>query len=70
MDCPISVFGGLQDSSVTEEGLSARQEQTTNSFDLRMSSGDHFFMQSSRTALLQDLTQKLSLFLHSQERHF
>lgn len=65
LDCPISVFGGVQDPSVTEEELKAWQQQTTTSFNLKMFPGDHFFIQSSRPTIIKDISQNLSRFLHN-----
>jgi medium-chain acyl-[acyl-carrier-protein] hydrolase len=60
LDCPISVFGGEQDQSVTADSLYAWREQTLNSFSMTMFPGDHFFIHSSRQALLQNLSQNLT----------
>jgi medium-chain acyl-[acyl-carrier-protein] hydrolase len=65
LDCPISVFGGLQDRSITEAELGTWSEQTASSFNLKMLPGDHFFIQSSRTILLQDLKLTLSQYLRN-----
>lgn len=64
LDCPITVFGGLQDPSITRDALEAWREQTTASFNVRMFPGDHFFIQSARPAIIQDVTQNLYRFLH------
>ncbi len=65
LDCPISAFGGLQDSTVSQEDLLAWRHQTCKSFTLQMFSGDHFFLQDARTLLLQtvgeELMQQMSL---------
>jgi len=62
--CPITVFGGLQDTRVKSHELSAWQEQTNNRFLLHMIPGDHFFLQNMRTPLFQlisrDLAQQMS----------
>lgn len=59
LDCPISVFGGLQDSGVTREHLQAWREQTTGAFSLRMVPGDHFFLNAAPAVLFQGLSQDL-----------
>ena len=59
LDCPISCFGGLEDSEVTEEGLLAWRVQTHSSFSLRMIPGNHFFIQSASAHLLQALSEDL-----------
>ncbi len=63
LNCPISVFGGMQDHSITERDLEAWCEQTTSLFNLQMLPGDHFFIQSSRAALLKHMTKTLSSLL-------
>jgi len=59
LNCPISVFGGLEDGKVSPEELSAWHFQTRGSFILRMFPGDHFFLQSARKQLLGALAQDL-----------
>ncbi|MBW4614713.1 MAG: thioesterase II family protein [Desmonostoc vinosum HA7617-LM4] len=59
--CPITAFGGLQDTKVSYENLQAWREQTTAAFSLQMLEGDHFFIQSAREALLKALAQELQM---------
>ena len=59
LDCPISVFGGLQDQEVSYKNLQAWQEQTNAAFSLQMFEGDHFFLHSAQSLLLQSLSQEL-----------
>lgn len=61
LNCPISVFGGLQDKEVSIEQLEAWQEQTNNTFCLKMFSGDHFFIDSSRS-FISELKQQLNVY--------
>jgi medium-chain acyl-[acyl-carrier-protein] hydrolase len=58
-DCPISAFGGLEDSTVNRDNLAAWRAQTLGSFSLRMFPGSHFFLQSAREPLLQALSGEL-----------
>jgi len=60
LPCPVTAFGGLQDSRVSRQSLMAWREQTSEQFALRMLPGDHFFLQNMRTPLLQIITQKLN----------
>lgn len=60
LDCPISVFGGLQDSETTRDGLDTWRAQTRNVFTLRLFPGDHFFLDSAQNLLLQAILQDLS----------
>jgi len=61
---PISAFGGLQDSEVPHDAISAWREQASGpkaskNFRLRFFEGDHFFMHKEQTALLQAISQDL-----------
>jgi medium-chain acyl-[acyl-carrier-protein] hydrolase len=64
LDCPITAFGGRQDSSVSREALGAWRAQTRRSFTLHMLPGDHFFPHSSRALLLRTLSQELTRLLN------
>jgi medium-chain acyl-[acyl-carrier-protein] hydrolase len=59
LNCPISVFGGLQDQRVTRGDLDAWRDQTSVCFSLRMFPGDHFFLNTTQPALLRVLSQEL-----------
>lgn len=59
LDCPITVFGGLDDTSATRAGLEGWREQTTASCTLRVLPGDHFFLHSQQTLLLRLLASEL-----------
>lgn len=57
--CPITVFGGEQDTLVTVRELQGWREQTHSSFKLCMLPGNHFFLQGSMQQLLQIITSDL-----------
>jgi medium-chain acyl-[acyl-carrier-protein] hydrolase len=57
--CPINAYGGLEDNEVPRELLSMWRSQTTSRFALYMLPGDHFFLRSSQTLLLEMLAQQL-----------
>ena len=59
LNCPISAFGGLQDTEVSREDLAGWRNQTNSTFTLRMFSGDHFFLNRDHSALLQFISQKV-----------
>jgi medium-chain acyl-[acyl-carrier-protein] hydrolase len=59
LDCPITAFGGLQDQEVSCENIQAWQEQTSASFSLHMLPGDHFFLHSSQSLLLETISRKI-----------
>jgi medium-chain acyl-[acyl-carrier-protein] hydrolase len=62
LECPISSFGGLQDPQVTDADLAAWSVHTNSSFKLRMLPGRHFFLNASRTQLLQALAEDIAEF--------
>ena len=59
LDCPISAYGGLQDSRANAEALGAWQKHTRSAFNLRMFLGGHFFLQTDRELVLQTIKQEL-----------
>lgn len=59
LDCPITVFGGLQDSYVTLDSLKAWQRQTSTDFSIRFFQGGHFFLQVSEQQILEILYKEL-----------
>lgn len=61
LNCPISVFGGLQDKQVSLEQLEAWQAQTVNTFSLEMLPGNHFFINSSQS-LISELSKHLNVY--------
>ncbi len=60
LDCPILCFGGQQDASTPITHLEAWRDQTRNHFALQMFGGDHFFIRSSRTPLLQAVSAHIN----------
>jgi medium-chain acyl-[acyl-carrier-protein] hydrolase len=60
LNCPISVFGGIDDSEETNERLEAWSVQTSSRFSLQMLPGDHFFVHTSQPLLLEMLSQNLN----------
>lgn len=61
LECPITAFGGLQDTEVSCDHLEAWRNQTSAAFSLQMFPGDHFFLHSAQALLLQSLARQLSL---------
>jgi medium-chain acyl-[acyl-carrier-protein] hydrolase len=59
--CPISAFGGLQDHDIPRRNLEAWREHTSATFTLRMFPGNHFFLHSNETLLLNLLATQLDL---------
>jgi medium-chain acyl-[acyl-carrier-protein] hydrolase len=60
LDCSITAFGGLQDREVSYEDLKAWQEQTKTAFSLQMLQGNHFFIHSAQSLLLEYMYQDLN----------
>jgi len=59
LHCPISVFGGLQDSAISYDNLEAWRIQTCSSFTLQLFPGDHFFLHNSKSPFLPALSQQM-----------
>ena len=59
LDCPLTVFGGLRDKEVNRESLALWSEYTTARFSLHILPGDHFFLHSSRSDLLEIVAREL-----------
>lgn len=62
LDCPITAYGGLQDSQTTWTDLQAWAQQTTARFGLRMFPGGHFFMHTAEAMVLQAVSRDLEQF--------
>jgi medium-chain acyl-[acyl-carrier-protein] hydrolase len=60
LSCPIVAFGGTGDDRVRLDELEAWRKHTTGTFTLTMVPGNHFFLHSSRDALLTALRNALS----------
>ncbi|HEX8150724.1 MAG TPA: alpha/beta fold hydrolase [Pyrinomonadaceae bacterium] len=60
LSCPLSVFGGLQDSEETPERLAPWREQTDADFELLMFEGDHFFLHTQAPLLLESIGRRLA----------
>ncbi|WP_088243857.1 thioesterase II family protein [Calothrix rhizosoleniae] len=60
LECPITAFGGLSDPEANINELEAWAKQTKSTFSLKMFQGDHFFIHSAQSQLLEFLNQ----FLH------
>jgi medium-chain acyl-[acyl-carrier-protein] hydrolase len=60
LDCPLTVFGGKYDSKVPMGTLAAWGAETTSSCKVKIFEGDHFFIHTCRTELLQTILEDLS----------
>jgi medium-chain acyl-[acyl-carrier-protein] hydrolase len=63
LPCPVSAYGGLRDPEVFREDLLAWRQATTGAFKCQFFPGDHFFIHSSQTNLLQVLSHELRAYL-------
>jgi medium-chain acyl-[acyl-carrier-protein] hydrolase len=59
LNSPIRAFGGQEDPKVLLEHLEAWGEHTRSSFSVRMFPGDHFYLHSNESLLLQDISAEL-----------
>jgi medium-chain acyl-[acyl-carrier-protein] hydrolase len=55
--CPIAVFGGLDDATVTVAALDEWRRQTRGGFRLTMLPGGHFFLNTARPRLIEAMGQ-------------
>jgi len=56
LECPITAFGGLQDSTTEYEALCAWREHTCKEFRIKMFPGGHFYLKDARRALLDEIS--------------
>jgi medium-chain acyl-[acyl-carrier-protein] hydrolase len=59
--CPVTAFGGEQDRLVSMQELAGWREQTTSFFTMTIIPGDHFFLHSHQSLVLQAIRQALLL---------
>ena len=63
LTCPISAFGGADDPEVDFVNLVYWQQHTMANFSIRVFSGDHFFIHSSRKQLIMAISDELSNYI-------
>jgi medium-chain acyl-[acyl-carrier-protein] hydrolase len=63
LDCPLSVFSGIEDRTVAIEQLLAWRALSKGDFRLELLPGDHFFPQTRRNQLLRSIARDLAPFL-------
>jgi medium-chain acyl-[acyl-carrier-protein] hydrolase len=59
LECPISVYGGLDDQTVKYRDLERWRDQTSASSSIRMFPGDHFFLRTTEPLLLRTIAKEL-----------
>ncbi|MET9686094.1 thioesterase II family protein [Streptomyces coeruleorubidus] len=60
LGCPVVAFAGTEDQEVPPELVAPWHEQTTGGFTRHVLPGDHFFLHSARTALLDTVRTALA----------
>lgn len=60
LGCPITAYGGDLDRSVDVENLAHWQAHTSAAFNLKMFPGEHFFIQTARSAVFRELNAELA----------
>ena len=59
LDCPISVFGGIDDKDVNYRHLLAWQKHSTCKFRLKMFPGGHFYIHDVKESLINTIIDDL-----------
>ncbi|MFP8962482.1 thioesterase II family protein [Streptomyces nanhaiensis] len=59
LSCPLTVFGGLDDPEAPPHTLRAWQHRSTGPFRLRLLPGNHFFLHTERTSLIEAVIDAL-----------
>jgi surfactin synthase thioesterase subunit len=60
LSCPITAFGGLEDTHVSQADIVAWQRHTRGEFASHMLPGNHFFLKQSREKLLNTICDDLN----------
>ena len=61
---PITAFGGTEDSYATAAMVDGWRKYTSRTFSINILPGDHFFLKSARSTLLQSISQTLLPYLN------
>lgn len=67
LSIPFSVFGGLQDDTVSYDALQSWRAQTRDRCLVRLLPGNHFFLHAFKTLLLQSISGDLNQLLLRRE---
>ncbi|MFR9674845.1 thioesterase II family protein [Streptomyces sp. TR06-5] len=59
LNCPLTVFGGLDDPEAPPHTLRAWQHRSTGPFRLRLLPGDHFFLHTEQSLLIDAVLDAL-----------
>jgi surfactin synthase thioesterase subunit len=66
LGCPISAFGGMADQAVTPQQLEPWKAHSSDGFQLWLFQGDHFFIRTAQTAVVEAVGSLLHA--HSHQR--
>lgn len=61
LECPVSVYGGVDDPEATPAELVSWRAQTRGRFSVRMFPGAHFFVQTAQADMLRAVREELAL---------
>lgn len=64
LSCPVTVFGGSEDASVSREDAEAWGAQTADAFDYWRLPGDHFFLHENEPIILRILARGIQRLLN------
>jgi medium-chain acyl-[acyl-carrier-protein] hydrolase len=59
LDIPLTAFGGVEDTRVSQQELEEWRKHTSKAFTLHMLPGDHFFWRNNSQPVWQAITQAL-----------
>jgi len=59
LPCPLTIYGGENDGYVSSSRLHLWSDHTQNNFRVRLFPGNHFFLNSARSLVLQSLAEDL-----------
>jgi len=60
LQCPITVYGGLEDSTTTKSDLAAWQRETRSACEIRLFSGNHFYLNRRWREVAADVAGRLT----------
>ncbi|MFY9622117.1 MAG: thioesterase II family protein [Pyrinomonadaceae bacterium] len=58
LDCPITAFGGTDDTEVPQKKIEGWREHTSGPFLLHMLTGDHFFIHTSQSDVVRTVVRE------------
>lgn len=56
---PITAFGGVEDTHITREEFHVWNQETSGPFVLHMIQGDHFFLNTAHSTIIESIEQEL-----------